>query len=338
MIVARHKLPILMLLLVAGMFCCGASLSAQVVIEGETVYTMAGPKIDNGVVVIKDGKISAIGKAGDVVVPPDFEVLRAKVVTPGLVDAHSTVGLSGILNVDQDQDQLEHSDPIQPQLRAVDAYNGSDELIEWIRGHGVTTVHTGHAAGELISGQTMITKTIGNTVEENLLNGQCSVAATLTSAARKSEAKSPGTRGKMISMLRDELIKAQQYVRKHQAAATADDSAARDSDADASDADEGDVKDSDEKDKEQSGALPDRDLRLETLGQVLSGEIKLMITADRAGHCQRASLGRRIRHQDLVGWWRRELSPDQRNQSSGNSRVDSSDHAALRRRSRESKF
>ena len=112
-------------------------------------------------VVIQDGKITAIGRADQIAVPEGFRVLEAAVVTPGLIDAHSTVGFSGIFNSPHDQDQLERSAPIQPELRAIDAYNAQEDLIEWIRSFGVTTIHAGHAPGELMSGQTLIAKTVG---------------------------------------------------------------------------------------------------------------------------------------------------------------------------------
>ena len=192
--------------------------AAQVAVHGKTVYTMAGRPIQDGMVVVKDGKIVAIGQAADIKVPDGVRVLEAAVVTPGLIDAHATVGFSGILNQPHDQDQFEHSTPIQPELRAIDAYNSQDELIEWVRGFGVTTIHTGHAPGELISGQTLIVKTIGNTVAEALLRDAHAVAATLSTEAKKADGKSPGTRGKMMSMLRAELIKAREYQAKQRKA------------------------------------------------------------------------------------------------------------------------
>ena len=91
-----------------------STVSAQVAIRGETVHTMTGPPIEDGVVVIRDGKISAVGRAADVVIPEGFEVLRGRVVTPGLIDARSVVGLAGIYNSPHDQDQLEHSAAMQP--------------------------------------------------------------------------------------------------------------------------------------------------------------------------------------------------------------------------------
>lgn len=229
------------------------SASAQVAVRGKTVYTMASRPIQDGLVLIKDGKIAALGKADEIRVPAGFPVLRAEVVTPGLIDAHTTVGMAGHLNYDHDQDQLERSDPIQPQLRAVDAYNAHEELIGWVRSFGVTTMHTGHAPGELISGQTFIVKTSGNTVEEVAIVEARAIAVTLSSTARKSGAKSPGTRGKMISMLRGQLIRAREYRQKHRAAA-----------------------------EDEEKEPPPRDLKLETLAKLLDGELTFMVTADRA--------------------------------------------------------
>ena len=139
------------------------TLSAEpLAIVGETVYTMAGAPIQNGVVLIRDGKIERVGAGLNV--PAGYRVLNAKVVTPGLIDAHTVVGLAGYLNQAHDQDQIERSDAIQPELRAIDAYNPREDLVSWLRNFGVTTIHTGHAPAALMSGQTMIVKTRGETV------------------------------------------------------------------------------------------------------------------------------------------------------------------------------
>ena len=154
-------------------------------------------------------------------------MLKAAVVTPGLIDAHATVGLSGILNQPHDQDQLEKSASFQPELRAIDAYNARDPLVAWVRSYGVTTVNTGHAPGALSSGQTMIVKLLGRTADEDVVNPAAMTAVALgrnglTAAevvpgAGAPSAKSPGTRAKAVAMLRAELIKAQEYARKREA-------------------------------------------------------------------------------------------------------------------------
>ncbi len=246
--------------------------AAQVAVRGKIVYTMTGQPIHDGIVVVKEGKIVALGQAADVKVPDGFRTLEAAVVTPGLIDAHATVGFSGILNQPNDQDQLEHSAPIQPELRAVDAYNAHDDLIEWIRGFGITTIHTGHAPGELISGQTLIVKTTGNSVHEAVVKEAHAVAATLANDAKKAEGKSPGTRGKMMAMLRAELIKAREYKSKQDKAAKPPEPAPTDA----------------AKDAKKPGEASPRDLRMETLAQVLDGKLVLLITADKLQDIQSA--------------------------------------------------
>ncbi len=252
----RAGLLAAMLCAVIASWLAGSAGAAEgtIAIRGDTVHTMAGPAIADGVVLIEAGRIRQVGPAADVRIPEGAKLLRGKVVTPGLVDAHTVVGLSGYLNQPQDQDQLDTGDPLQPELRAIDAYNPQERLIEWVRGFGVTTIHTGHAPGALISGQTMIAKTRGATAEEAVIKPVAMVAVTLGDDARAkgddAEKKSPGTRSKAVAMLRGELVKTQEYVRKRSLA----DEAKR----------------------------PDKDLRLEALSNVLAGTWPLLVTADRA--------------------------------------------------------
>ncbi|MDQ2844154.1 MAG: amidohydrolase family protein [Acidobacteriota bacterium] len=218
-------------------------------VQGKTVYTMAGQAIQNGVVLIENGKISKVGPAEQVQIPAGFETRSAEVVTPGLVDAHSTVGLTGYLNMPTDQDELEKSAPIQPELRAIDAYDPHERLIEWVRSFGVTTMNTGHAPGALVAGQTMVVKTRGNTVEEAVVLPAAMVAGSLGQQGLAERGKSPGTRGKEVALLRTELIKAQAYAKP----------AAKD-----------------------AGKPRERDIKTETFVKVLNGEMPFLITADRS--------------------------------------------------------
>jgi imidazolonepropionase-like amidohydrolase len=229
---------------------CGGPLSAQVAVRGETVHTMAGAAIKDGVVLVgKDGKIERVGPASGVRVPTGYKLLRAKVVTPGLVDAHSVVGLAGYLNQPHDQMQLETSSAIQPELRAIDGYNARETLVEWLRIHGVTTVHTGHAPGALVPGQTMVVKTRGDEVEQSVIVPLASVAATLGTSGLAGQGKSPGNRSKAVAMLRAELIKAKDYLAKLAG---------------------------------PEDKRPARDLKLEALGKVVSKDLPLLVTANRA--------------------------------------------------------
>jgi imidazolonepropionase-like amidohydrolase len=183
-----------------------------IAVRGETVHTMAGAAIRDGVVLIRDGKIERVGAASQVQVPAGYRVISARVVTPGLVDAHTVVGLSGYLNQPHDQDQVERSAAMQPELRAVDAYNAREELVAWLRRHGVTTIHTGHGPGALISGGTMIAKTVGETADEAVMVADAMIAVTLGPDAYAAGGRAPGTRAKEIALLRQELIRAQEFV------------------------------------------------------------------------------------------------------------------------------
>ncbi len=225
------------------------SATAQKAIVGDTIYTMEGDPIVNGVVLIRDGKIERVGSVAEITIPADYEKFQGSVVTPGLIDARSVVGLAGYYNQDHDQDQLEYSHALQPDLRAIDAYNSREELVGFLLKNGITTVHTGHAPGAVISGQTMIVKTTGRTVDEALVDSTTALAITLGSVVR-SNFDTPGTRSKGVSMLRQELIRAVEYAEKRSNA-----------------------------DPERR---PERDLRLEALADMLDGRLFALITAQRS--------------------------------------------------------
>jgi imidazolonepropionase-like amidohydrolase len=227
-------------------------------IHAETVHTLEGAPLRNALILVRDGKITYVG-AADRMYSADHRVVHAKVVTPGLIDARSTVGLSGILNQAHDQDMLERSSPLAPELRAIDAYNAKDPLVDWVRSFGVTTLHTGHSPGALITGQTIVVKTAGRTAEADVIDAEAMTAVALgNSALSRTEGggnpaagaqKGPGTRAKAIALLRAELIKAQEYGTKRNA-------------------------------KDES-KRPGRDLKHEALQRALDGSQPLLITAHR---------------------------------------------------------
>lgn len=187
---------------------------AQIAVKAGELWTMAGDPIINGVVLIKDGKIEAVGPASSISIPAGYRVINAQVVTPGLIDAHSVVGLNGYLNQPHDQMALDGGASIQPELRAIDAYNAQERLVEWVREFGVTTIHTGHQPSALVSGQTMIAKTWGKNVDEATIVPTAMIAVTLGASANAGAGRSPGTRAKQVAMLRAELIKAQENTKK----------------------------------------------------------------------------------------------------------------------------
>ena len=108
---------------------------AQVRVRADLLHTVSGEPLENAVVIVgAGGTIEWVGPADEATLPDGVDVLEVAVVTPGLVDAHSVVCLSGALNSDvwqvRDQDRLDTSVPIQPELRAIDAYDGTERLAE----------------------------------------------------------------------------------------------------------------------------------------------------------------------------------------------------------------
>ena len=253
----RRRGVLLLLALAAALAGAAAPpAAAQVVVRADILHTVSGEPLENAVVIAADdGTIEWVGPADEAAIPDGVEVLEAAVVTPGLVDAHSVVGLSGALNSNvgqvRDQDQLDTSAPIQPELRAIDAYDATERLVEWVRSYGVTTLHTGHGPGALISGQTMIVKTRGRNVDEAVVVPARMLAATLGSAV-SANFESPGTSAKGVAMLRGALVGAQAYNEQVRRA---------------------------EADGEEP---PARDLTKEVLGRVLDGELSLLATANTA--------------------------------------------------------
>jgi imidazolonepropionase-like amidohydrolase len=242
----KKRIPLFAFALLIGL---STVTHAQMAVHADTLYTMEGDKIVNGVVLINGNKIEAVGSASQIEIPSDYETHRSSVVTPGLVDAHSVVGLAGIYNRDDDQNQLETSDPIQPELRAIDAYNAREELVKFVLDKGVTTTHTGHGPGALASGQTMIAKTPYNTVEDALVDSATTIAFTLGSSVQRNF-DSPGTSAKGIAMLRQKFIDAREYLKKRQA--------------------------------EDPDNRPPEDLKMEAMADVLNGELTALITAQRS--------------------------------------------------------
>ena len=225
---------------------------ADLAIRAGLLHPVSGPSITNAVVIVRADKIAAVGPAASTLIPAGMRVVDAAVVTPGLVDPRTAVGLSGVLNQPQDQDQLDKSSPIQPELRAIDAYNPRDPLVEYVRSLGVTTIHTAHAPEALISGQSMVVKTGSTNAAGAVLIPEAMISATLSpDILSKSKDKPPGTIGKALAMLRADLIKAQEYLKKQE--------------------------------KTDPEKRPDRDLKLESLVRALKGEQRLLITA----HSQR---------------------------------------------------
>ncbi|MBI3667816.1 MAG: amidohydrolase family protein [Acidobacteria bacterium] len=223
-------------------------------VEGETVHTMS-PRGDlrNGVVVVTDGRIAQVGPAASVRVPSGYRRVAARVVTPGLIDAHTSLGLSGIYNIAADQDQDETSDPNQADLRALDGFNPTESLLHYALENGVTTIQATPGRANVIAGQAGIFQTSGEkaTADSLALRPVSAMVFTLGENAKATygpKNKAPTTRMATAALIRRALNDAQNYDRKMQL----------------------------EPDKR-----PARDLKLEALARVVRGELPAVFSAQR---------------------------------------------------------
>ena len=216
------------------------------IIDAESIHIGTGQLLSNGRIVVNQGIIQAVGTQYEIKAPDGAVRLEAQVVTPGFIDAHTVVGLAGYLNdPGSDQDQLDRSNAIQPELRALDAYNPEEPLVAHLRSHGVTTIQTGHAPGALVSGQSLIIKTNAQRAEQALVYESMltfSLGGVISGAFTK-----PGTRAKAMAMIRQELHKAKEYA--HNRAA---------------------------------GTLSSTDLGMEALADLLDGQTQALVSVHKA--------------------------------------------------------
>ncbi|MFN4243542.1 MAG: amidohydrolase family protein [Tepidisphaerales bacterium] len=142
-----------------------------VAVVGGTVHTVSGPVIEGGVVVFDAGRITAVGRAGEVAVPAGAEVIDAsgKHVYPGLIDAYTDLGLTEIESIRATRDAQE-TGSVNPNVRVEVAVNPDSEQIPVARANGVLLTITSPRGG-LVSGQSACLRMDGWTWEEMLVRG-----------------------------------------------------------------------------------------------------------------------------------------------------------------------
>ncbi len=183
-------------------------------IRAGRIHTAAGQPIVDGVILIEDGKIKAIGPANAVVVPKGVPVIVAAEVTPGLIDSHSVCGLSGAYNIPADQDQDESSDPNQADLRVLDGFNPNDPHLEFLRANGVTIIQAMPGRANVIAGQIGIFRTSGTTVNQALIRFPAGMLVNLGEAPKGHSPKSPQTRMGSAGLVRNVLNQAKVHLAK----------------------------------------------------------------------------------------------------------------------------
>jgi imidazolonepropionase-like amidohydrolase len=202
--------------LVAWLFAPGSIALAQtVVIEAERVMTSAERgTVGPSVIVVREGKIASIGSGVPRDLPADTVRLEAAVVTPGLIDARTTLGLSGLISADDDRDEL--GGPNQAHLRALDAFNLREPMLEHALRSGVTVVQSGPGKANSIGGQAGIFKTHASSTKEATIRFPSAVVFSLTESAKTTygkDRKFPSTRMANVGLIRQALVDAEHYAR-----------------------------------------------------------------------------------------------------------------------------
>lgn len=185
------------------------------------IFTMEDGIIDHGYIQIKEGKIAAVGSMEQL--PSDESILdlRGKTIYPGFIDAHCHMGMAEE-GLDFEGDDLnEMTDPVTPQLRALDAINPNNKSFPEAVDAGITTVVTGPGSANAISGQFLAMKTYGKRVDKMLLREPVAMKFALGENPKKiynDKSEMPMTRMATAALIREELRKAQHYLEDKQKA------------------------------------------------------------------------------------------------------------------------
>ena len=234
--------------------------SRIIVIKAAHVLPMNGPEIQNGMVIVRDGKILAVGR--DLNVPDGAEIIDGGGgwLLPGMIEAHTTFAMSG--GYDR-PDTDEATNPNTAHLNILDGFNPFSKSVKYTARAGVTASMITPGSRNVIGGQTAVIKHRGRTVEEMTIKSPAGVKFSLGEGPKEtygSKGQLPSTRMGSAYVVRKALLDAQHFLAQKIT-----------SEAKAAAA------------KSSSAAFPaKRDLNLEILSAVLEGKMTVFIECYRA--------------------------------------------------------
>ena len=224
-------------------------------IKNGQIKTMAGREF-LGNILIEGTKITALIETLDVEIPTDAKVIDALgcLVLPGFIDAHCHVGIGEEIYRWEGEDFNEMTDPVTPDMRAIDGINPEDEGFRDARLGGVTALFTVPGSANVIGGTGVVLKTAGKIVDKMIVRDPAGMKVAFGENPKMvygEQKKMPMTRMGTAALLRQALVDAQTY------------------------------KDKLEQGKKDPDKLPERDLGLEVLVKVINREIPLRAHAHR---------------------------------------------------------
>jgi len=296
----RHDCCSRLLRFVLAALCLCVSVSAQekpVVLRGGKLLTVSHGTIENGVLIIENGKIAAMGAASSVKIPKDASVIDVSGMTvyPGLIDSETQLGLTEIQAEEMTNDFIEPSDEIMPHMHVYDAFHAESDLIPVTRYNGITNAIVAPGSRDTLPGQDSLVQLAGKTQEDLLLVRDIAMPLNFSGEQRRNQGgfehrKFPSTRMGLAAQLRQAFLDAQDYGQKwtdYEKKKADYEKSKGAANTDASSKPDDKDKDKD-KDKKQPPMPPKRDLKLEALLPYLQGKKLVVLGAEEANDLQTA--------------------------------------------------
>jgi len=188
---------------------------AAIALSGARIVPVSGPAIEGGTIVLRGGKIEAVG-GPEIAVPPDAQRIDAtgKTIIPGMIDVNTSVGLVEVGSDHSTHDDDESSAAMTPHVRAADGINPDSETVMETRLAGVTTVVVAPSEGNLVGGLAAVVDLMGPTVRDMIVSDGVALWANMGQQAVGRGKGGYTTRMGMIAELRALFLEAQEHKRK----------------------------------------------------------------------------------------------------------------------------